>query len=112
MGRTRKVRYITYRKYGVLRESYTGNYTVELRLVRWDKDEPIYDLRAWRNIKGKEMPCSYGFKFSRAELCALRDTLNAMAELNAPIVRNSPPWADVLALCNEKCSRKDRACKQ
>lgn len=111
MERKRKAKYITCRKYGVLHESYTGKYTVELRLVRWDKDEPIYDLRAWQNIKGKEMPCSYGFKFNCAELCTLRDTLNAMAELNAPTVRNSPPWRDVLALCSEKCSRKKRACK-
>lgn len=105
-------KYITCRKYGVLHESYTGKYTVELRLVRWDKDESIYDLRAWQNIKGKETPCLYGFKFNREELCTLRDILNAMSELNTPTVKNSPPWGDVIALCREKCGKKKRVCKQ
>lgn len=85
----RKKGCMTLRRYAVLWQSYVGKATKELRLVRWDLGAPVYDLRQWDSSYGKEYPTVCGIRLSRDALIKLRDTLNAMDELNEPAPEKS-----------------------
>jgi hypothetical protein len=62
------------KKIGVLSKSDSG-WTKELNLMRWNDQEPGYDLREWspdRKRRGK------GMTLSKEELAALKELLNKM----------------------------------
>ncbi len=60
-------------KIGVLSKSASG-WTKELNLMRWNDQEPKYDLREWspdRQRRGK------GVTLTKEELMALKELLNS-----------------------------------
>jgi hypothetical protein len=67
-------KYKIIKKIGVLSKSDTG-WTKEINLIRWNDQEPEYDLREWspdRKRRGK------GVTLSEKEVTALKEFLNAM----------------------------------
>lgn len=62
----------------VLGES--GKLTTELNVVRYNSNEPKYDLRKWRACSaGKKM--QKGLTLTKEELIALRDVLNGLGDI-------------------------------
>jgi hypothetical protein len=69
-----EIKFEIIKKIGMLSKSDSG-WTKELNLMRWNDQEPEYDLREWspdRERRGK------GVILSREELVALKELLNNM----------------------------------
>jgi hypothetical protein len=71
-----EIKFKIVKKIGVLSRSESG-WTKELNLMRWNEQEPEYDLREWspdRRRRGK------GITLSMEELRALKELLDKIVE--------------------------------
>ncbi len=69
-----EIKFKIIKKIGVISKSESG-WTKELNLMRWNEQEPEYDLREWspdRKRRGR------GLTLSLEELAALKELLNKM----------------------------------
>ncbi len=67
-----EIKFEIVKKIGVLSKSDSG-WTKELNLIRWNEEDPKYDIREWspdRERRGK------GVTLSTEELLALKELLN------------------------------------
>lgn len=73
-----EVKYEIVEKCGVLGKR-NGDYALELRLVKWNGNEPKYDIRCWKDTdEGEKM--LKGITMSGEELEALYGILKGIAE--------------------------------
>lgn len=74
----KEFKYKIVKKIGVLSSKKTKNMTVtkEVNLVSYDNKEPMYDIRAWRNLDTGEKMMMKGITLKENEFEALKQVLS------------------------------------
>lgn len=76
----KEVTYKVIEDYGVIPGSDNkSGYQLKLRFMSWYDNEPVYDLRPWKNEKQEEK-CLKGLTFSGETLEGLYEVLKGIAE--------------------------------
>ena len=66
MANAKEIKYEVIKKFGTIGQS--GNTTKELRLVKWNDNEPKYDIRGWYTDDKGEERANKGLTLTEAEL--------------------------------------------